>query len=197
MQNKKITKKLEENQPMEIHVGLNSEIDLIKKLVPKASMKIQRVLEQLKSKDAEIGQWFQKNPDRIIQQQKDPEKTIKDLAAALKLEPLANIKPLDLTHYTFLPHPKVELAAVGIALLTNVWEYISTSQQNTQDFIKDPLNVIRKVASNINASKAETDSVISAFEKILGIYVLMPGPLTMFNRISNIQSTAITRYGGT
>jgi hypothetical protein len=178
-EDKQRAKRTEDKQTKLAYVGSIAEIESIEKIAPNVPKEDQKLLQQLKVRNAEIEQWFQENPDRIFELQKDPEKVIEDLFKILKLERPREVKKLDLGPWgvTIWPLPP----KVGSELLSRVWVHISTSPQNTQDFRNDPFNVIRQVASSTNASKEETDAVIAAFEWVLGMSRIEPDSLSALN----------------
>lgn len=183
----------EEKQTKSAYVGSIAERESIAKIAPDAPKEAQQLLQQLKARNAEIEQWFQENPDRVFELQKDPEKVIEGLLKTLKLERPREMGKLDLGQWSFTIKPRQP--SIGSELLSKVWAHISTSPQNTQDFMNDHFKIIRQVASSTNASKEETDAVIAAFEWVLGIYHIELDSLNAFRKFSGTILDASTPPG--
>jgi hypothetical protein len=153
------------------YVGSQSNIEPIKKLVPDAPEDTQQLFQQLKVRDVEIEWWFKEDPERIVELQTEPNKILPKLLERLGIEHRYPIEHVDLGPWKFKPQIS-QANVIGSTLLSEIWRFISTSQQNYKEFLNDYLKVIHQVSASTNASKKDTDAVIAAFNMVLGIYTI-------------------------
>jgi hypothetical protein len=147
--------------------------DPVKELVGDLPEEMQMLLRQLKTREAEIDQWFQADPQRLESLRKDPQKTLEELLRTMRLERPIGVEWDGIRGWEiFLEPPKPP--ALGIVLLTAVWQFVAQSSHNLAQFKSDPFKVVRDVAADTNASNEEREAVINAFHIVTGRTEVVP-----------------------
>lgn len=167
--------------------------DPIKELAPEASKEVQSLLRQLKSREAEINRWFQEDPERLEGLRRDPHKTLEELLRTMRLERPRGVEWGEIRNWVFAPRLP-EPPPVGSALLVAVWQFIAKSPNNLAQLMSDPFKVINDVAATTNASKAERDAVISAFETVTGRQHIPLNPSSVLRKLleATVTPQAVT-----
>jgi hypothetical protein len=157
------------------------DMNAIEILAPDSSTKVKQLLLQLKVRRTEIEAWFQTEPSRLDMLQKDPESTIGELFYSMKLGQDVPLGRPDLKEWEIILKP-IERHE-GKSLLRALWQHVSSSEVNYQNFTTYPFQVIDTVASDTNASVDEKSAVILMFEHGLGISHIDASVLDTFRLI--------------
>lgn len=162
-------------------IGSPSNNEHIDKLAPEMPKEVKNLLIQFKARNSEIENWLRAEPDRHLLLQKDPQVQLNTLFTSMGLEPRQNPKRPKLSGWNFTIRPKPTY--LGLSLLVALWQYVTSSSSNIQQFVEDPFQSIDMVASNTNSSAEEKTALVKAFEAVLGVYHKETTKIDAFNMI--------------
>jgi len=166
-------------------------------LFGKLEQKELRLLQELKTREADVEAWISADPARATQLQKDPRAAFAELLKHLRLDDRdLHARVAELPRGWKLDVLKVRETPVGAKLLNAVWTHLNTAQQNLTAFRADPFAVVDTVTAASGASAAERQAVVDALRTIFGIATIQTSGTVEWIRNQRIVDTWANRTAG-
>lgn len=141
--------------------------DPVEQLFGEAPKEVKDFARQLKNREKEIDQWLNDDPKRLDSLTKDPQKAFVDLQKALNISASFKVETPMIVNWEFVRRADPS-GMPGAQLLRALWEFVSQSSANADQFRSDLFGVIDTVSAATNTTRANKEAVVAAFEQLRG-----------------------------
>lgn len=141
--------------------------DPVEQLFAEATKEVKDFARQLKNREKEIDRWLNDDPKRLDSLTKDPQKTLADLQKVLNISATVEVETPTLVNWEFVRRTG-PAGMPGAQLLRALWDFVSQTSANADQFRSDPFGVIDTVSATINTTRANKEAVVAAFEQLRG-----------------------------
>ena len=141
--------------------------DPVEQLFGGAPKEVRDLARQLKNRGKEIEQWLNDDPKRFDLLTKDPQTTLADLQKALNISASFAPQIPTILNWEFVRSAD-PIRIPGVQLLRALWDFVSQTAANADQFRSDPFGVIDTVSATLNTTRANKEAVVVAFEQLHG-----------------------------